>query len=75
VSTCDQHAAHADAPQQQHVLRQGEIGLAVDRGAAQFHDHGLAGELPDVRQGLDQDGGDLRRKKDDLHDVLLFSLM
>ena len=64
----DQHAAHADAAQQQHVLRQREVGLAVDRRAAELHDHRLAGELPDVGQRLDEDAARFRRAR---HDVLL----
>ena len=35
----NQHAAHADAAQQQHVLRQREVALAVDRRAAELHHH------------------------------------
>ena len=67
----DQHAAHADAAQQQHVLRQREIGLLVDRRAAQLHDHRLAGELLDIGQRLDEDLGGFGGG----HDVLEFSLM
>ena len=52
----DQHAAHADAAQQQHVLREREVGVAVDRRAAELHDDRLAGELADVGQRLDEDG-------------------
>ena len=51
----DEHAAHADAAQQQHVLRQRAIEIRVDRGAAELHDHGLAGEALDIGQGLDED--------------------
>ena len=50
-----QHAAHADAPQQQHVLREREVELVVDRRAAELHHHRLAGELADVGQRLDED--------------------
>jgi hypothetical protein len=51
----DQHAAHADAAQQQHVLRQRPVELRVDRRAAELHHHRLAGEAADVGQRLDQD--------------------
>ena len=71
----DEHAANADAAQQQHVLGQREVAFAVDRRAAQLHHDRLAGELADVGQRLDEDGGDLGGQQDDLHDVLLFSLM
>ena len=50
----DEHAAHADAAQQQHVLRQRAVELGVDRGAAQLHDHGLAAEALDIGQRLDK---------------------
>ena len=59
----DEHAAHADAAQQQHVLRQREVGLAVDRRAAELHDDRLAGELADVGQRLDEDVRDLGRRR------------
>ena len=48
ASAMDQNAADADAPQQQHVLRERKIGLAIDGRAAELHDDRLAGELPDV---------------------------
>jgi hypothetical protein len=69
------HAADADAAQQQHVLGEREVAFAVDRRAAQLHHNGLAGELADVGQRLDEDRCDLGRQEHDLHDVLLFSLM
>jgi len=67
----DQDAAHADAPQQENVLRQGQVGLPIDRGSAQLHDDRLAGELPDVRQRFHQHACGFCGA----HDVLLFSLM
>ncbi len=51
----DDDAAHADAPQQQHVLRQRTVERLVDRRAAQLHHDRLAGEAPDIGQRLDQD--------------------
>ena len=75
TAAMDENAAHADAAQQQHVLSQRKVALAVDRRPAQLHHYRLAGKLADVRQRLDEDGRDLGRKEDDLHDVLLFSRM
>ena len=71
----DQHTAHADAAQQEHVLGKREIGILVDRGAAELHDDGLAGPLTNVRQRFDENAGDFGWKQNELHDVLLFSLM
>jgi hypothetical protein len=71
AAAVDQHAAHADAAQQQHVLGQREVGFAVDRGAAELDHDRLAGELADVGQRLDEDA----RGFGGGHDVLLFSLM
>ena len=69
----DEHAAHADAAQQQHVLGERPIEILVDRRPAQLHDHGLAAEALDIGQGLDEDvrgeGGAAA------HDVFEFSLM
>ena len=55
AAAVDEHAAHADAAQQKHVLRERKVGLAVDRRAAELHDDRLAGELADVGQRLDED--------------------
>ncbi len=55
----DQHAAHTDASQQQNILREREVALAVDRRAAELHDDRFSGPLPDVGQGLNQDVGSL----------------
>ena len=68
----DEHAAHADAAQQQHVLRERAVELGVDRRAAQLHHHRLAGEAVDVGQGLGQDAGGFAGAH---HDVFTFSLM
>jgi hypothetical protein len=54
-------------------LRERAVELLVDRGAAQLHDHGLAGEAADVRQRLDEDRGGVGGGR--RHDVLLFSLI
>ena len=70
-----EHAAHADAAQEKHVLRERKVGFAVDRRAAELHDDRLARELADVRQRLDEDARDLGRREFAAHDVLLFSLM
>ena len=73
AAAMDEHAAHADAAQQQHVLRQRPVELRVDRRAAQLHHHGLAGEALDIGQGLDED---LRRFRSGLLMTSLeFSLM
>ena len=72
AAAMDQHAAHADAAQQQHVLSEREVALAVDRRSAELHDDRFAGELPDVGQRLDEDAGGIAGGT---HDVLLFSLM
>ena len=50
----DEHAAHADAAQQQHVLGERPVQLGVDRRAAQLHHDGLAGEALDVGQRLNK---------------------
>ncbi len=55
----DQHAAHTDASQQQNILREREVALAVDRRAAELHDDRFSGPLPDVGQGLNQNVGSL----------------
>ena len=74
AAAVDEHAAHADAAQQQHVLGERPVEFGVDRGAAQLHDHGLAAEALDIGQRLDEDlrgaGG-----ADIAHDVTEFSLM
>jgi hypothetical protein len=67
----DEHAADPDAPEQKHVLREREIGFAIDGRAAEFHDDRLARELPDVGQRLDEH----LRGLGGAHDVLQFSLM
>ena len=55
AAAMDEHAAHADAAQQQHVLGERAVQLGVDRRAAQLHHHGLAAEALDVGQSLDED--------------------
>jgi hypothetical protein len=77
----DKHAADSNAAQQQDVLREGEIGLTVDRGSAELHDDRLSGKLTNVGQGFDEDPRRLSRGHLNsrvlvgVHDVLLFSLM
>jgi hypothetical protein len=71
AAAVNQDAAHPDAPQQKHVLRQREVGLAVDRRAAELHDDRFSAPLPDVGKRLDEDARGLDRG----HDVLLFSRM
>jgi hypothetical protein len=68
----DEHAAHADAPQQKHVLRERPVERLVDRRAAQLHHHRAAVEALDVGQGLDEDRRGFGRAP---HEVLEFSLM
>ncbi len=55
AAAMDEDAAHADAAQQQHVLRQRAVELRVDRRAAQLDDDRLAGEALDIGQRLDED--------------------
>ena len=60
AAAMDQHAAHADAAQQQHVLRQRPVErLLVDRRPAELHHDRLAGELADVGQRLDENARSL----------------
>jgi hypothetical protein len=68
----DQHAADADAPEQQHVLGEGAVELGVDRGAAELHDDRLAGEALDIGERLDEDPGGFGGIG---HDVFEFSLI
>ncbi|WP_246444110.1 hypothetical protein [Sphingomonas sediminicola] len=56
-----QHTAHSDAPQQEDVLRERKVGLAVDRRSTELYDDRLSGPLPDVRQRLDEDVRGLAR--------------
>jgi hypothetical protein len=71
AAAMDEHAANADAAEQQHVLCQGAVELPVDRCAAELHDDRLAGEAADIGKRLNQDA----RGCVGSHEVLLFSLM
>ncbi len=74
AAAMDEHAADADASQQQDVLGERAVQRRVDRRAAQLHDHGLAAEALDIGQGLDEDlGGQCGAGA--AHDVTEFSLM
>ena len=67
----DEHAAHADAPEEQDVLGQRPVELGVDRRPPELHDHCLAAEALDVGQRLNKYARGLGRG----HDVFTFSLM
>ena len=70
----DQHAAHADAAQQQHVLRQREVGLACRSPRRRASPRPTCRRTGGCR-AAPRRGRARFRRSDDRHDVLLFSLM